>query len=36
MLNALLPNSSQNEMASSQDGNAVRALKFQQPLGMSV
>ena len=36
MLNALLPNSSQNEMASSQDGNAVQALKFKQPLGMAV
>jgi len=36
MLKALLPNSSQNEMASSQDGNAVQALEFKQPLGMAV
>ena len=36
MLNALLPNSSQNEMASSPDGNAVQAFKFKQPLGMTV
>ncbi len=36
MLNALLPNSSQKEMASSQDGNAVQALKLKQPLGMAV
>jgi len=36
MLKTLLPNSSQNEMASSQDGNAVQALKFKQPLGMAV
>jgi hypothetical protein len=36
MLNALLPNASQNEMASSQDGNAVQALKLKQPLDMTV
>jgi hypothetical protein len=36
MLNALLPNSSQNEIPSCQDGYAVQAFKFKQPLGMTV
>jgi hypothetical protein len=36
MLNALLPNSSQNEMVSSQDGHAMQVLKIKQPLGMAL
>jgi hypothetical protein len=36
MLNALLPNTSQNEMASSQNGNVMQSLKFKQPLGIAV
>jgi hypothetical protein len=36
MLNALLPKSSQNEMAIGQDGNAMQVLKIKQSVGVAV